>query len=106
MGTEIPADTKLVLLLGAANRDPARYHDPQRFNPDRTDVQPLSFGAGGHFCLGAPLARMEARIALPRLLNRFPGLAMAGEPVRRDTWVGRGLDELPVVTGHSASSAA
>lgn len=106
LGTVIPADTKLVLLLGAANRDPRRYTDPGRFDPDRTDVQPLSFGAGGHFCLGAPLARLEAQIALPRLLDRFPDLAMTGEPVRRDTWVGRGLDELPITTGRAAGAAA
>ncbi|NLU80941.1 hypothetical protein HCA58_21815 [Micromonospora sp. HNM0581] len=49
----------------------------------------MSFGSGGHYCLGAPLSRLEARIALPRLLSRFPGLAMAAPPVRRDAWIGR-----------------
>jgi cytochrome P450 len=98
-GTPLPAGTKLVVVLAAGNRDPRRYHRPAVFDPDRRDVQPLTFGAGSHFCLGAPLARMEARIALPRLLRRFPGLAVAGPPVRRDTWVGRGLDHLPVTTG-------
>lgn len=96
LGTTVPAGTKLVLILGAANRDPRRFADPGRFDPDRAGVQPLSFGAGSHFCLGAPLSRMEAQIALPRLLRRFPALAAAGAPVRRDTWVGRGLDELLV----------
>ncbi len=99
LGHPVPAGTKLVLILGAANRDPRRYADPDRFDPDRADIQPLSFGAGSHFCLGAPLSRMEAQIALPRLLRRFPELAPAGPPVRRDTWVGRGLDELPVRLG-------
>ena len=98
-GTVLPAGTKVVVVLAAGNRDPRRYHRPQVFDPDRRDVAPLSFGAGGHFCLGAPLARMEAQIALPRLLSRFPRLAVAGPPTRRDTWVGRGLDRFPVTTG-------
>jgi cytochrome P450 len=96
LGTTIPAETKVVCILGAGNRDPRRYTDPTRFDPDRPDVQPLSFGAGSHFCLGAPLSRMEAQIAMPRLLRRFPRLAPAGRYVRRDTWVGRGLDHFPV----------
>jgi cytochrome P450 len=96
LGNPVPAGTKVVLILGAANRDPARFADPGRFDPDREDIQPLSFGAGSHFCLGAPLSRMEAQIALPRLVRRFPHLAVAGPPLRRDTWVGRGLDELPI----------
>ncbi len=99
LGNPVPAGTKLVLILGAANRDPRRFAEPHRFDPDRDAVQPLSFGAGSHFCLGAPLSRMEAQIALPRLLRRFPRLGAAGAPVRRDTWVGRGLDELPVRLG-------
>ncbi len=103
LGTVVPAGTKLVLILGAGNRDPGRFDDPDRFDPDRFDPeragqqpQPLSFGAGSHFCLGAPLSRMEAQIAVPRLLRRFPELAAAAAPVRRDTWVGRGLDEFRI----------
>lgn len=99
----VPAGTKVVLILGAANRDPRRFPDPGRFDPDRRDIQPLSFGAGSHFCLGAPLSRMEAQIALPRLLRRFPELTLAGPPLRRDTWVGRGLDELPISLGRQPS---
>ncbi len=97
LGKKVPAGTKLVVILAAGNRDPARFFQPDRFDPDRPDIQPLSFGAGGHFCLGSPLARMEAQIALPMLLNRFPGMTIAGTPVRRDTWVGRGLDHFPVL---------
>jgi cytochrome P450 len=106
LGHPVPAGTKLVLILGAANRDPRRFADPDRFDPDRGDIQPLSFGAGSHFCLGAPLSRMEAQIALPRLLRRFPELALAGAPVRRDTWVGRGLDELPIRLGQKSPARA
>ena len=98
-GTTVPAGTKIVLMLGAGNRDPRWFFRPERFDPDRPDVQPLSFGAGPHFCLGAPLSRLEAEIALPRLLRRFPRLAPAGPAVRRDTWVGRGLSRLPLTTG-------
>ena len=95
-GMTIPAGTKVVVILAAGNRDPRRFAHPDRFDPLRQNIQPLSFGGGGHFCLGSPLSRMEAQIALPRLLRRFPHLAPAGTPVRRDTWVGRGLDLFPV----------
>jgi len=99
LGTTVPAETKLVLILGAGNRDPRRFPRPERFDPDRPDIQPLSFGAGCHFCLGAPLSRMEAQIALPRLLRRFPDLAAAGPPTPRDRWLGRGLARFPVAVG-------
>jgi cytochrome P450 len=98
-GHRVAEGTKLVVILAAGNRDPARFTEPHRFDPDRPPFVPLSFGAGAHFCLGAPLSRLEARIALPRLLRRFPGLAAGGEPVRRDTWIGRGLDRLPLFLG-------
>ncbi|WP_103535993.1 cytochrome P450 [Streptomyces sp. SM11] len=107
LGTPVPAGSKLILILAAANRDPGRYSDPGRFAPGRfapardgSEVsRPLSFGAGGHFCLGAPLARLEARIALPRLLRRFPGLTVSEPPVYRDRWVVRGLETFPVTVG-------
>jgi cytochrome P450 len=60
---------------------------------------PLSFGAGAHFCIGAALARLESEVAFPRLLARFPGLAPAGMPLRRNGLVLRGFDELPVTIG-------
>ncbi|MEU1228923.1 cytochrome P450 [Streptomyces sp. NPDC005828] len=96
LGAPVPAGTRLTLILAAANRDARRFADPARFDPDRPDNRPLSFGAGGHFCLGAPLARLEAAIALPRLFARFPGLAATEPPVYRDRWVVRGLDTFPV----------
>ncbi|WSR39979.1 cytochrome P450 [Kitasatospora purpeofusca] len=97
-GLPTPTGTVVLVMLGAANRDPARYTRPDRFDPTRTDSQPLSFGGGQHFCLGSQLARLEADIAVPALLDRFPRLAPAGIPVRRDRLVLRGYESLPVTT--------
>ncbi|MEU6040971.1 cytochrome P450 [Actinomadura sp. NPDC047616] len=99
MGTPVPAGTKVLVLLAAANRDPRRYPDPHRCDPDRPDNRPLSFGGGIHLCVGAALARMEAQVALPALLRRFPGLAPAGPAVYRDRWLVRGHSRLPVALG-------
>ncbi|MDO3704232.1 cytochrome P450 [Micromonospora sp. C28SCA-DRY-2] len=95
-GVELPAGSWALLLLGAANRDPRRYPEPTRFDPGRAQQQPLSFGAGPHYCLGAGLARLEARVAFPLLLRRLPGLALAGEPRHRTRLTLRGYDTLPV----------
>jgi cytochrome P450 len=97
----VPQGSQLILLIGAANRDPARYPDPDSFDPARADIRPLSFGAGAHVCIGNGLARLEAEVAFPRLLARFPGLAAAPgrEAVRRDRLVLRGFQSLPVVLG-------
>ena len=95
----MPPYSQVVLLLAAGNRDPARFADPAVFDPDREPNQPLSFGGGAHYCVGAALARMEAQIALPLLLRRFPTLRPGGEPVRRPRLVLRGYAELPVALG-------
>ncbi|MFE2105546.1 cytochrome P450 [Kitasatospora sp. NPDC059463] len=95
-GLPTPPGTAVFALLGAANHDPARYLRPDRFDPTRTDSQPLSFGGGAHFCLGSQLARLEAGIAVPALLDRFPRLAPGGLPTRRDRLVLRGYETLPV----------
>ena len=98
-GRHLAAGAGVNLLLGSANRDPDRYPDPHRFDPDRPNIQPVSFGGGAHYCLGAPLARLEAQVAFPLLLTMLPGLALAGEPRLRDRLVLRGFVELPVTTG-------
>ncbi|MFJ6197598.1 cytochrome P450 [Micromonospora sp. NPDC092111] len=97
-GVDIPPGSWLLLLLGAANRDPLRYPEPERFDPWRPPVHPLSFGAGPHYCLGAGLARLEAQVAFPLLLRRLPGLALAGRPTRRTRLTLRGYQTLPVTT--------
>jgi cytochrome P450 len=89
----------VIVLVGAANRDPARFADPDRLDLARADLHHLSFGLGPHFCLGAPLARLEAAVAFEALLRHVPGLALAGEPVRGGTFALRGLRALPVRLG-------
>jgi cytochrome P450 len=86
----------VMTLLGAGNRDPRRFALPDTFAPLRSEGGPLSFGGGAHFCIGAALARLEGSVAFPRLLRRFPRLAAAGDPVRRETFLLRGFDALPV----------
>ena len=92
----IPAGRTVAALLGAANRDPAAFADPDRFDVGRDPNPHLGFGAGLHFCLGAPLARVELRAALATLIRQRPGLALAAEPVRRPTFVLRGYAEVRV----------
>jgi cytochrome P450 len=92
----VPPGTEVAILIGAANRDPRRYEKPELFDPARSEISPLSFGAGAHFCVGSVLARTEAAIAFPRLLRRFPALAPAGEPTRNQRFVLRGYERLPV----------
>ena len=92
----VPAGRKVAALLGAANRDPDAFPDPDRFDVGRDPNPHLGFGAGLHFCLGAPLARVELQAALAALLRHCPGLALAAEPVRRSTFVLRGYREVRV----------
>jgi len=90
---------QIVLVLGAGNRDPARFADPDRLDLDRPDVRPLSFGYGLHYCLGAQLARLEAGAVLGRLFDRYPDLRFAGTPITwGDNTVLRGPRTLPLLT--------
>jgi cytochrome P450 len=96
-GRRIAEGAMVVVLLGAANRDPAQFPDPDRLDVARADNRHIAFGFGIHFCLGAPLARLEAQIAFATLLRRAPRLALAtGTPEWRDSQVLRGLTALPV----------
>jgi cytochrome P450 len=98
-GVDLEAGERVVAYLGAGNRDPQRFPDAERLVLDRPDNAPLSFGGGIHYCLGAPLARLEAQVALPALVRRFPALALDGEPERRDSLSIRGYTRLPITTG-------
>jgi cytochrome P450 len=98
-GVRIEPYSQVLVLLGAANRDPARYPHPAVFDPTREAIAPLSFGAGGHYCLGAALARMEAQVAFPLLVQALPRLALVGPPLRRPRLTLRGYVELPVIAG-------
>ena len=96
-GARLEPGQKIAALLGAANRDPVVFDDPEAFRPDREPNPHLAFGAGLHFCVGAPLARMELAESLALLLERMPALRLAGEPVSRGTFVLRGFRSVPVV---------
>ncbi|BCJ52552.1 cytochrome P450 [Actinoplanes sp. NBRC 14428] len=96
-GVPVSGGERIVAYLGAGNRDPERFAEPDRLELARADNAPLSFGGGIHYCLGAPLARLEAQIALPALVKRFPKLDFAGVPGRRDSLAIRGYTNLPIV---------
>jgi cytochrome P450 len=110
-GVTVTEGTQVLVNLAAANRDPAVTDTPDELDIRRPEVRHVAFGHGIHFCLGAPLARMEARVALRALLDRFPELRLA-EPVESLHWghgdglVLRGLSRLPVVPGRAAPRAA
>ena len=97
-GHRVEPGTKIAALLGAAARDPEVFTDPDRLDITRAPNQHLGFGAGIHYCVGAPLARVEISAALKALTARLPGLVSAGTPERRPEFVIRGLRELRV--GH------
>ncbi|WP_225726025.1 MULTISPECIES: cytochrome P450 [unclassified Nocardia] len=95
-GQHLPAGTTLVLLLGGANRDPAAFDDPNRFDITRANARDhLAFGSGIHACLGAALARTEGATALRALFERYPDLRLDGAPVRRDLVTLHGYQRLP-----------
>ena len=108
-GVTIPAGAQVIINLASANRDEDRYVEPENLDIDRQDVRHLGFGHGIHFCLGAPLARMEGQIALGSLIQRFPELSLAvpSDELRwghGDGLVLRGLSALPVILGPDLGS--
>jgi cytochrome P450 len=95
-GVTIPRGSELALLFGSANRDGARFADPDRLDVTRADNPHITFGAGIHFCLGAPLARLELAESFGALLRRAPSLTLLREPTWQPGYVIRGLNELVV----------
>jgi cytochrome P450 len=100
-GTELPANLGCFIIVAAANRDPAQFEDPDRFDITRAPRDHVAFGEGIHFCIGAPLARMEGAIAIGAMLERFPRLRLQ-DPAAPVTYKGsyflRGLASLPMAT--------
>ena len=98
-GIDIPAGTYLTIGIGAANRDPQEFADPDRLDITRTPNRHLAFGSGPHVCIGLNVARLEGRIAIGRFLARFPNCALAGQPVRGGRARFRGFLSIPVALG-------
>jgi len=97
-GRTVQAGTRVTVLLGAANRDPDVFAEPARLDVGRANARDhLAFSGDIHYCVGAGLARLEAVVGLQALSERFPGLRVAGSPVRRELQTLRGFEELPVV---------
>jgi cytochrome P450 len=98
-GTELPERSKLMFSMIGANRDPKLFSDPDDFKIDRPLAESrkhISFGYGVHFCLGAPVARLEAKVALTRLIAKLPNLRLTGDTSRINSWLYWGRAELPV----------
>jgi len=95
-GVPVRRGERIVCYLGAANRDPGRFRDPERFDISRADNASMSFGGGIHYCLGASLARLETEIAFPAILARYDDITFAGQPERRDSLTLRGYLSLPL----------
>ncbi|WP_327094805.1 cytochrome P450 [Nocardia vinacea] len=105
---DIDADEFIIISIAAANRDPQRFADPSRFDPNRSDTRNIAFGHGIHYCIGAALARMEATIALTRLLARIPAMSLdvpATDLTWRKSLLIRGLTTLPVHLSTTAEIA-
>lgn len=95
-GRPVAAGEWVLTFLGAANRDPARFEEPERFRIRTRTTPVLSFATGIHYCLGASLARLEGQVVFRRLLDRFGTIELTAEPAWRNTFILRGLDALPV----------
>ncbi|MDI1261856.1 MAG: cytochrome P450 [bacterium] len=98
-GVALPAGTPVTLCIGAANRDPAQFSDPERLDVGRTPNRHLAFGTGAHQCAGMALARLEGAVAISRFLARFPDYALSAEPVRGGRVRFRGFLNVPCKVG-------
>ena len=98
-GIAMPAGTPVTLCIGAANRDPAQFADPEHLDIGRTPNRHLAFGTGAHQCAGMALARLEGAVAISRFLARFPDYALSGEPVRGGRVRFRGFLNVPCQVG-------
>jgi len=98
-GVTLPANESVIMLLGAANRDPAHYANPEQLDVGRQNVRPISFGGGIHHCLGAQLARLEGELVFAALVERLPTLELPEKdnPAWRHSFTLRGLSRLPAV---------
>jgi cytochrome P450 len=100
-GTTIPAGSKVMVIYGAANRDPARYTDPDRLDITRAGIKSLAYGGGPHFCIGAPLARLEVAMVYSTLLERYRSIELAADELSwRANFNLRGLMALPLTMQH------
>lgn len=95
-GQPIATGQRTMLVLGAANRDPEVFDEPDQLRLDRSGEPPVSFGGGIHYCLGASLARMEAQVGFPALLRAFPKLTLTGPGERRPGLALHGYVRLPI----------
>jgi cytochrome P450 len=96
-GQRVGKGQEVAMLFGSANRDPRRFNDPGRFDAGRGDTAHVGFGGGIHFCIGAPLARLELEVSLSELVRRAPSVELRAEPAYHPTFVIRGLRELELV---------
>jgi cytochrome P450 len=98
-GVTVREGQKIAALIGSANRDETVFDNSDTMDLTRDPNPHIGFGAGIHFCIGAPLARMEMSVALPKLMERFPDLGLAGDPTSRGTFVLRGWADVPITAG-------
>jgi cytochrome P450 len=98
-GQAVEIGQEVAMLFGAAERDPRRFDDPDRFDVGRSDPAQIGFGGGIHFCVGAPLARQELEVSLAGLAHRFPRMELVEEPDYHSTFVIRGLRSLVLAPG-------
>lgn len=106
-GTQVQADELVIVHLAGANRDPAVFTDPHRFDIERDNAgRHLSFSGGRHFCLGAALARAEGQVGLQTFFERFPDARPAGQGSRRETRILRGWSTLPIALGKARTAVS